>query len=59
MRLLTVIEDQDRKFDKISENGVNTENPEADVRLNSIQKQVDEFEGRQKKLSFSIKVLKF
>ena len=58
VRLLTVIEDQDRKIDKISENGVNTENPEDDVRLNSIQKQVDEFEGRQKRPSLVTEAVK-
>ena len=50
-RLLKVIEDQDRKIDKISEkeNGATTKSPEDEARLDSIQKQVDELEGRQKK----------
>ena len=49
-RLLKVIEDQDKKIDKISENenGATTKNPEDEARLVSIQKQVNELEGRQK-----------
>ena len=50
VRLLKVIEDQNKKIDKISENGVTTKNSENEVRLVGIQKQVDEFEGRQKKV---------
>ena len=49
VRLLKVIEDQNKKIDKISENGVTTKNSENEVRLVGIQKQVDELEGRQKK----------
>ena len=47
--MLKVIEEQDKKIEKLSERGDATNNLDIGVRLDSIQKQIVEVEARQKK----------
>ena len=47
--MLKVIEEQDKKIEKLSERGDATNNLDIGVRLDSIQKQIVEAEARQKK----------
>ena len=47
--MLKVIEEQDKKIEKLSERGDATNNLDIGVRLDSIQKQIVDVEARQKK----------
>ena len=57
-RLLKVIEDQDKRIEKIAKRGEITNSLNEEATIDRIQKQIDEWEGKQKKaISEAIKKL--